>query len=119
MFYLIDGNGYQWAVNVTDAGLLQTTKGSLGSAPNVYLNDPSNGTSWQLGVTNAGLLQATSVTLNTSYPQSIVILSTPSSLNWALLVTSVGILQTELFTVDEDPYFARPQREDVWEVTVF
>jgi hypothetical protein len=94
MFSLQDSNGFLWSVTVTDAGLLQTVAGPLGSTPNVNLNDNAGG-SWLLGVDTSGNLQTTSVTFSSAYPASIVLVS-PGSFVWFLRVISGGLLTTTL-----------------------
>jgi uncharacterized protein (TIGR02217 family) len=94
MFNLRDSSGYLWSVNVLDNGDLTQTKGSLGSTPNVYLNDPTNSASFQIGITIVGGLTQTSVTFNALYPESITLIS-PSGLTYGLFITLAG----DLFTV--------------------
>ena len=99
-FYLEDANGFAWLISITDTGLLQATKGSLGTILNMFLNDPGNTTSWQLGIVlvgNDGVPQFTSVTPNAAYQRSIL-LTSPSGFSWALTITSGGIVQLQEVT---------------------
>jgi len=87
---LKDANNVLWGVTVTDAGLLQTTSGSLGAVQTVLLNAGAH--TWQVGITITGLLTTTSVAFNPANP-TILTINGPSTA-WDLGVTVAGLLTT-------------------------
>jgi hypothetical protein len=57
MFTLEDPAGFLWTVSTDQNGRLFPTKGSLGPAPPIFLNDLLNTTSWMIEISTLGLLQ--------------------------------------------------------------
>jgi hypothetical protein len=69
-----DASGNLWSVTTVDGLEVIFTNEGPGTAPNVYLNDPSGATSWLLSVvTISGTteMETTAVTFNSSYPTSL------------------------------------------------
>lgn len=89
---LKDSNNQLWNVTVQNNGTLQTTHVGSGVAQTLILNNPQNTVSWQIGVSITGLLTTTSVAFT---PHPLFQAMNSSGFNWNLLVTTIGLLQTD------------------------
>jgi len=102
---MMSPNAQLWAVQVTGAGLLQTTPVANGIAVTKTLNDNAAGlTTWQLGVNNAGNLTTTSITNIVGGQNLILMVATDGTHQYYIEVTAAGLLQTVANgTVTRDP----------------
>ena len=98
--YLIDPNGQQWQIVLTDAGIITPTPVTpqYGATPYVYVNGITDGQTYQIATLGGttGYLTVTQVA-NGNFPLQIVVRSTPGGILYALQVNTVngntGILQ--------------------------
>jgi len=102
---LASPNGSLWAVQVSDAGILQVNPTLVGTAQTIVLNDTANGTSWLLGVSNGGILTTTAQTLNVANATFYQLIGTGGTKIYYLQVSNAGILSTN----DEGNFFRAPQ----------
>jgi len=89
-----DTNGQIWLINITDGGILQTTKVTAGVVAPAFLNDATNAASWQVIVSVTGIYSTVPVAFNAAYPKTILLTSQSGFSYWNLGVTLGGILTT-------------------------
>jgi hypothetical protein len=92
LYYLVDNNGQQWAVGVTNSAILQAIPVSGQAAvPYVYVNSVTDGSSWAISIitTAAGTqYQTTSVTQG-SYPTQLPV-TAPNGVTYGVQVANLG-----------------------------
>jgi hypothetical protein len=100
--FTLDSGSNLWAVNMTDAGILQTVAVGSGTGATVLINDSVPSTTWQLGVTAGGLLTLTAVVFNAGNPTTYSISTSPSGYGATIGVTG-GLLVSSVTTGIGDP----------------
>jgi hypothetical protein len=90
---LADAIGGLWNLGIAESGIIQTTGGAMGTAQQLFLNDPLGTTSWQITVSVRGIVRAVPVTFASTYPVSVSFVSTNATQLWFLQVTDQGIVQ--------------------------
>lgn len=93
---LQDSFGILWKVSANSLGQITVTQGSVGTTPQVIINDPNEIASWIIGITTAGVLTVTSTTLG-AYPTQFSLSNV-----FNLRITPSGLLQVLSASVIND-----------------